>query len=87
VLSVAILEAMTNGLPIICSDFRGNCDLVLPEKGGYLIDLKSTPAYSTSIRELLLYPLKRHAFGRFNIGYIRKISHYSHLAQDDENIH
>lgn len=35
-LSVAVMEAMANGLPIICSEIRGNTDLIEDGKGGYL---------------------------------------------------
>lgn len=35
-LSVAVMEAMANGLPIICSEIRGNTDLIENNKGGYL---------------------------------------------------
>lgn len=35
-LPVALMEAMSSGLPCIVSDIRGNCDLIHNEKGGYL---------------------------------------------------
>ena len=35
-LSVALLDAMASGLPIVCSNIRGNSDLVQNELGGYL---------------------------------------------------
>lgn len=35
-LSVAIMEAMANGLPVICTEIRGNTDLIENNKGGYL---------------------------------------------------
>lgn len=35
-LSVAVMETMANGLPIICSEIRGNTDLIEENKGGYL---------------------------------------------------
>lgn len=37
-LSVALMEAMASGLPIICSDIRGNNDLIEHKKGGFLFD-------------------------------------------------
>lgn len=36
-LSVSLMEAMASGLPVVCSNIRGNRDLVENEKGGYLI--------------------------------------------------
>ena len=35
-LSVAVMEAMANGLPVICTEIRGNTDLIEDGKGGYL---------------------------------------------------
>lgn len=35
-LSVAVMEAMANGLSVICTDIRGNTDLIEDGKGGYL---------------------------------------------------
>ena len=35
-LSVAVMEAMANGLPVICTEIRGNTDLIEDDKGGYL---------------------------------------------------
>ena len=35
-LSVALMEAMACGLPVVCSDIRGNRDLIEDAKGGYL---------------------------------------------------
>lgn len=35
-LSIALIEAMAIGLPIVCSDIRGNNDLVVNGKGGFL---------------------------------------------------
>lgn len=37
-LPVALMEAMACGMPVICSDIRGNCDLVEHEKNGVLLE-------------------------------------------------
>lgn len=48
-LPVNIMEAMYVGLPIVASDCRGNRDLVINKKNGYLIDLEDSTNYVNSI--------------------------------------
>jgi len=74
------MEAMTSGLPVVCADIRGNRDLVLPEKSGYLLSARNVHAYSSAINEIFLDPLKRAKMGKFNAEYIKSfdISLVSH---------
>ncbi len=37
-LPVALMEAMSVGMPVVCSNIRGNTDLIEDGKGGYLFD-------------------------------------------------
>ena len=39
-LPLSLMEAMACGLPVICSDIRGNNDLIGNNDGGYLVNLK-----------------------------------------------
>lgn len=48
-LSVAVMEAMASGLPVICSRIRGNTDLIDEGKGGYLF----SPADCGELRNVL----------------------------------
>ena len=48
-LSVALMEAMANGLPVICSDIRGNSDLIKDGKGGYLLEPNDVIGFSKAI--------------------------------------
>lgn len=65
-LPVSIMEAMVSGLPVICSDIRGNADLVTDEHGGYLVKDNSTEEYVNKINELLHNKEKRVQFSEFN---------------------
>lgn len=65
-LSVAVMEAMANGLPIICSEIRGNTDLIEDDKGGYM--------FKPNEQETVYYALKnimkssdRKAMGLYNL--------------------
>ncbi|WP_242945890.1 glycosyltransferase [Anaerobranca californiensis] len=48
-LPVSLMEAMASGLPIVCSNIRGNSDLIEDGKGGYLIE----PDNLNEIRDIL----------------------------------
>ena len=52
-LPVALMEAMASGLPVICSDIRGNKDLIEDKKGGYLLKFYDMDEYSIKIQELI----------------------------------
>lgn len=79
-LSVALMEAMAAGLPVICSKIRGNVDLIEDGKGGYLVETEDIEAYADAI--LLLSQKKdkakdmgtwnRQAIKRFDVQEIKK---------------
>jgi len=73
-LSVALMEAMASGLPVICSDIRGNSDLIVEGQGGYLVNANNIDRFSNTIEELYNSFEKRVSFGKYNL---RKIESYS----------
>lgn len=52
-LPVALMEAMSSGLPVVCSDIRGNRDLVENGKNGFLIKQNSLEDYIEKIKILI----------------------------------
>lgn len=62
-LSVAIMEAMAAGLPIVCSDIRGNRDLITNSQSGLLLENNSANSYAESIKRLYADPDLRRLFG------------------------
>lgn len=48
-LPVALMEAMANGLPVLCSDVRGNVDLIENGKGGYTYDKYDDEGFAKGI--------------------------------------
>ena len=77
-LSVALMEAMSSGLPIFCSRIRGNTDLV--EDGISGIYVKNDPqSVAQAIAALQADPLLR---ARLGAGAAEKA-----LLFDDENVH
>lgn len=85
-LSVAIMEAMASGLPIVCSDIRGNNDLVTNGKGGVLV-LQNTPQYYVrAISELIENKSVCYQMTSFNLKRI-KLFDSSKVNQEMEKIY
>jgi len=65
-LSLAALEAMACGLPIITTDCASMPELVEHGRGGYLCPAGDAEAFSARINELAEAPLLRNEMGAFN---------------------
>lgn len=66
-LSVAVMEAMSNGLPMICSEIRGNIDLIKNKDGGFLVSPSSVDDMAESITAICNMTEKdRKKFGEKN---------------------
>lgn len=51
-LSAPVMEAMASGLPVVCSDIRGNRDLIIPNKGGVLVNAEDIQGFTRAINFL-----------------------------------
>lgn len=65
-LPVALIEAMASGLAVVCSDIRGNRDLIKDNQGGRLLKGYSIDVYVKAIKELLDDNEKGHRYGQNN---------------------
>lgn len=65
-LSVAVMEAMASGLPVVCSEIRGNTDLIDDGKGGFLFNPKDLCTACEALTRILNNE-KRESFGIYNI--------------------
>lgn len=65
-LSVALIEAMASGLPVICSDIRGNKDLIQDGKGGFLFDVEDITKMAEEIEILVKNNKLREEMGKYN---------------------
>jgi glycosyltransferase involved in cell wall biosynthesis len=72
-LSVALMEAMASSLPVVCSDIRGNKDLIEHGKGGYLFSPNDINKLVRDIRSLIENPVKRHDMGKYNLNRVIKM--------------
>lgn len=73
-LPVALMEAMASGLPVICSKIRGNVDLVVNGKGGYLCNPSDESDFAERIRLLIENRDLARQMGEFNKEYIKTFS-------------
>lgn len=73
-LSVALMESMATGLPVVCSDIRGNSDLIEDGKGGYLVEPSNIDDFAKYINKLIGDDELRVELGAFNIKRIKKYS-------------
>ncbi|MBR4618651.1 MAG: glycosyltransferase family 4 protein [Bacilli bacterium] len=62
-LPVNIMEAMYKELPIVASNCRGNRDLVMNNKNGYLIDINDYNKYAECVEKIYLDKEKNKEFG------------------------
>ncbi|NIA09571.1 MAG: glycosyltransferase [Nitrospiraceae bacterium] len=71
-LSNVVLEAMACGLPVIAYDVGGNKELIVNEKGGYLVDLNNRTGFSKAIESLMRDPVLRKQMGDYNRARVSK---------------
>lgn len=65
-LSVAIMEAMADGLPVICTDIRGNRDLIEDNEGGYLFKPYNQETAYQALKKMVESPI-RESMGLYNL--------------------
>lgn len=74
-LSVALMEALTEGLPIVCTKIRGNVDLIEHEKGGYLVEPLAVEQYCSAFGKMVQLketkPDKLTTMGQVNVQTIQ----------------
>jgi glycosyltransferase involved in cell wall biosynthesis len=85
-LSLSLMEAMASGLPVVCSEIRGNTDLIEDGKGGYLVEPSDVEGFAKYIKELIEDSRLKSEFGDFNH---KKIENYSieNVMKEVENIY
>ncbi|MCR4695078.1 MAG: glycosyltransferase family 4 protein [Pseudobutyrivibrio sp.] len=67
-LPVALMEAMSVGLPAVCSNIRGNTDLIEEGKGGYLFDSHDPESLVRALKKALDdEPETRKLMGLYNV--------------------
>lgn len=73
-LSVSLMEAMCSGLSVVCSDIRGNRDLIKNKNGGYLCSTNELVLFINAIGSLVGNENLRKKMGNYNHIAIQKFS-------------
>ncbi len=73
-LPVALMEAMASGKPAVCSDIRGNRDLIEPGAGGSLCPVEQVSDWAGAIAALSRSPGDRTARGANNRRIVQAFS-------------
>ncbi|MGN0178097.1 MAG: glycosyltransferase family 4 protein [Monoglobaceae bacterium] len=63
---VSLMEAMAAGLPAVVSTVRGNTDLIVPNKGGFLYSSDDICGFAEGIQRLVQNPELRYRMGKYN---------------------
>ena len=71
-LPVALMEAMANGLPVLCSNVRGNVDLIEDGKGGFTYDKYDFEGFAKGIDLLAKNAELRKTMAEYNIKKLEK---------------
>lgn len=71
-LPVSVMEAMSAGLPIICSRIRGNNDLISDGDGGYLLAPEDVDGFAESISKVIDDAELRLSMGKRNIEKVKE---------------
>lgn len=85
-LPVALMEAMSAGLPVVCSKIRGNTDLIKDGKGGFLFDPYDVYGLSESINKLMNSSRLCKKMGQHNIEEV-KIYDIDNLSKEMTRIY
>lgn len=73
-LSVALMEALASGLPVVCSRIRGNNDLIDDGQGGILCDVNDEGAYVQALTKLSENSELRRKMAEYNQKKIQNFS-------------
>ena len=70
-LSLAMMEAMAKGLPIVASKIRGNTDLLGENEGGIFFNPAETNEFTNAIKDLYKDSKKCKQYGERNLEYVK----------------
>ena len=66
---LVLLEAMAAGLPCVCLDGKGNRDIIVEDKNGYIINTNDAQLFANKIVELYNSPQKLDELSKFSFRF------------------
>jgi glycosyltransferase EpsD len=73
-LPINIVEAMAMGKPIVATRVRGNSDLIVDQKGGFLINLNDSDAMANALLKIYELGCENNDMGKFNVKHVQNFS-------------
>ena len=87
-LPVAMMEAMAMKLPVLCTDIRGNCDLIDEGKGGYLINQNNSYLWKNRLQALIDSPAQNlERMGYYNYWKIQELFSNENVEREMRRIY
>ena len=86
-LSLAVLEAMASGLPIVATAIAGNVDVVSHGKNGVLVAPSSADALASGVLELLKSANAAREMGQRGRELVEKKFSWKHVAHEYERVY
>lgn len=80
-LPVSVMEAMASGLAVVCSDIRGNRDLIKQGEGGFLVRPDRVDDFSFAVETLLKDEGLCLSMGRYNQRSIHQFENVNVMEQ------
>ena len=86
-LPISILEAMSQGMPIVASNVIGNRDTTIHNKNGFLYELGDIESASRFIRKLTNNPEKLKSFGQESLERQRELFSIENMINSHERLY
>lgn len=78
---MVLLEAAATGLPIVATDVGGNREVVIKDKGGFLVPANDSLALSAAMIKLMsLSVSQQKEMGKFGQGHVQKNYNLAHVV-------
>jgi glycosyltransferase involved in cell wall biosynthesis len=86
-ISIALLEAMAYGLPVVATDVPGNREVLGGEENGVLVPRKDSVALKEAIVSLLENPARREELGRRSRARVERYFNFADTVAGTEEVY